>query len=132
VRTENGVEIEWWTVLEKHRIEVVSRVEVTGEVETRTHTVTTPVEVDAIEGSYPLGLDEGEQPARKSGEGWLSSQSQRGRIETHMLKGYARIDAADAPGNVVAAHSVVHTLSAKLAAGNTVLSSRHVAQPHGD
>jgi hypothetical protein len=110
---ENGVEIEWWTMLEKHRIEVVSRVEVSGDSEKRSHTVTTPVEVEAIEGSYPLGIDDGEQ----------------GRIDARMLAGYARIEAVEAPGNIVAARTKVHTMFAKLPVGSTTLRSEFTSIP---
>jgi hypothetical protein len=126
---DNGVEIEWWTVLEKQRIEVVSRIEVTAGVEKRTHAVTSPVEVEAFEGSYPLGLDEGEHPVEKSGKGGVASQARRGRIESRMLTGYKSVEAVEAPGNVLAARSVVHMLRADVGRGRTVLSAEFRSVP---
>jgi hypothetical protein len=123
------VEIEWWTVLEKQRIEVVSRIEVTAGVEKRTHAVTSPVEVEAFEGSYPLGLDEGEHPVEKSGKGGVASQARRGRIESRMLTGYKSVEAVEAPGNVLAARSVVHMLRADVGRGRTVLSAEFRSVP---
>ena len=121
-----GVEIEWWTVLEKQRIEVISRLEMVGDSEKRTHTVTTPVEVEALEGSYPLGLDEGEEPVRDLIANWSSVTSRAGRrIESRRLSGYDRIDVTPAAGNIIAARSVVQTLYAKLKPGRTILTSQH-------
>jgi hypothetical protein len=110
---ENGVEIEWWTVLEKQRIDVVSRVEVMGDVEKRTHTVTAPREVEAFEGSYALGLDPDEQ----------------GRIDARTLAGYERIEPVEAPGNIIAPRSRVYTLYARLAPGRSTLRSQFTSIP---
>jgi hypothetical protein len=130
----NGVEIAWWTVLGKRRIDVVSRIEIEGEFERRTHTVTVPAgpEIEAQEGSYPLGLGQGEEPERRSGSNWNALRSPRSGslVMTWRSAGYDELRDAAAPGrNVISANSAVNLLQARLRLGQTVLASLHYASP---
>ena len=120
---ENGVEIDWWTDLEKKRILVNSRIELFGDFERRTHTVSIPhgMEVDALEGSYALGCDS--VPEKQAGDNWVSARSPGGLI----VSWAPHLDTAEASGNILAARSVVHVTSARLSAGQTVLRSLHYA-----
>lgn len=62
--TDGGLETEWWAVLDGRRIDVTTRIELDGRRERRGHTINGPVGIEALEGSYALGLADGEQVER--------------------------------------------------------------------
>jgi hypothetical protein len=75
--TEDGVKLRWRTKLGDVEFAVTSTVKIDGEFERRRHEVSVSGElpsggVEVWEGSYPLGLGEGEKYEEEEGKGWRS------------------------------------------------------------
>jgi len=136
--TQKGVVTEWWTLLRGKRVEVTTELDLEGDTETRRHTIVLPagVEAEAVEGSYALGLQEGEDPARgaQAGRMWMRSAQSGLAVESWNDGGWQRMEAVesfDESGrknvNAIYPRMMVITLRAKLRAGKTELASRHYA-----
>ena len=136
--TEKGVETEWWTTLAGKRIEVITRVDIEADTESRRHTITLPagVEAEAVEGSYALGLQEGEDPARgaQARHMWMRSATSGLAIESWIDGGWEKMEAVDSfeesgrkNVNAISPRMMVITLRAGLREGRTELASRHYA-----
>jgi hypothetical protein len=137
--TPDGVEIEWWSQLGDLRFDVTSRIRVVDEFQQRTHRVKLPLAgIQILDGSYPLGLLEGEDylPERAGGSLWLRAARSGSLIASWNLAGYESIQATesfDETGrrnvNIIYPRMVVTTLRATGQAGEMVLKSLHYASP---
>ena len=88
---DDGVRTIWSTKLNGRTIQVVSTIRLAGEFEHRNHLLSSPVAslaepnpaerqlIEALEGSYPLGLANSEEPEKQQGPNWLGLRSQRTR-----------------------------------------------------
>jgi hypothetical protein len=128
--TDKGVETNWWTTLNGARIEVTTQVEYAGGTETRRHTIVLPpgVAAEAVEGSYALGLAEGERAERgvKGNRLWLGPARSGLAVVSWHDRGWERSEVAEVEKrNVVYAHSAVNTFRATLHEGRNELVSRH-------
>jgi hypothetical protein len=136
--TAKGVETRWWTTLAGKRINVVTALDLEGDVETRRHVIELPagMEVEAVEGSYALGLAAGEAPERGAAGNrmWLRSAQSRLAVVSWRDGGWERAEVAESFDesrrtgvNVIYPHMAVNTLRATLRAGRNELVSRHYA-----
>lgn len=139
----DGVLQVWWAELENFRIRVTSRIQIAGEFERRRHVVDFPedaghLRIDAVEGSYPLGLGQGESAEREvlSHSVLLRSPNSGAFLAGFKMSGYDRIDVvesfgkdASGPVNLISPRMAVITLRAPLRPGRNVLESLHYASP---
>ncbi len=88
---DDGVRTTWSTRINGREVRVVSTIRLAGEFEHRSHLLSfrpAPAAepeaagqeiIEALEGSYPLGLAEEEEPERQQGPGWVAIRSARTR-----------------------------------------------------
>lgn len=140
----DGVVQAWWAELEGIRIRVTSRIQLVGEFERRRHVVEIPDEsvhlrIDAVEGSYPLGLGRGESAERQDLSHGVSLRTpgNGALLAGFNVNGYDRINVtesfgkdASGPVNLISPRMAVITLRAPLRAGRNVLESMHYASPN--
>ncbi|HET8654020.1 MAG TPA: DUF2264 domain-containing protein [Longimicrobiaceae bacterium] len=138
---EDGVRTRWFTELDGRRIEVLTRVRLSGEFEGREHVLLEPgalrgLEVELLEGSHALGLEDERYENRSEG-GWRLLRSPRSghAVATRSLAGYEALDASewfdedrDRRVNLVYPRQVVNTLAAR-AGSAPRFASLHYASP---
>lgn len=98
----DGVETVWRADLDGREFEVRSRIRLLGDFEERTHGITVPagvhsVEVEILEGSHALGLQEDESFEDRHGESWRCIRSRRSGhcLVTWKLAGYEKLNVAE-------------------------------------
>ncbi|MBA3672070.1 MAG: DUF2264 domain-containing protein, partial [Gemmatimonadaceae bacterium] len=137
---DDGVHTRWFATLDGHRIEVATRIRLSGEFEGRTHAITVPaalhgVEIDLLEGSHALGLREGERVETTGSDGWRMLRAPRSGYavaswELRGGRGMETTESFDESGdtrvNLVYPRSATITLAGTLS-GATTLASLHYA-----
>ncbi len=140
---EDGTRTEWWAQFGEMRFDVVSRIRVDGEFEHHTHIVNAPVEasgkgIEIVEGSYPLGLADGEEFKQENAAAWQLIRSPRTGhlIITWNVAGYEKMDVTTSFDedksrgvNAVYSHMAVNALRTRVAASRIQLTSLHYASP---
>ncbi len=150
---EDGVRTAWSTTIQGRVIRVVSTIRLAGEFEHRSHLLSFEAApgaeagaadhklIEALEGSYPLGLAEAEEPERQEGPGWVAIRSTRSRklLVSWKVLGHEAIEVVQSfqPGqpsrvNLVYPRMAVISLSTRLElakVGRTRLTSLHYASP---
>ncbi|HXG56913.1 MAG TPA: DUF2264 domain-containing protein [Vicinamibacterales bacterium] len=150
---DDGVRTTWSTRINGRSVTVISTIRLAGDFEYRTHAVTfqrrdatgaVPLDegaIDAVEGSYPLGLAEGEDEEQRQGAGWMSIRSRRSGalLVSWTLTGHERLHTAShfdparrTRVNVVHPRVSVISLSTRLEPGVSDvvrLTSLHYASP---
>ena len=138
-----GVLREWTIKLGEFVFEIASRITVEDEFERHIHTIIAPAgaaarRIEAIEGSYALGLQENEKPSRKheSGWQWLSSPRTGYAVATWNRNGFEKLETAESfeesgrtKLNAIHGRMIVNTLWVKITAERMVLESIHYASP---
>ena len=128
----DGVERRWSARLGANEIQVSSVLRVDGEFEYRRHVIDAPGGIEALEGSFPLGLSEG---ASYVGSNLLSGRAIQLRggkalVALIPISGWKKADVEEQSGvNIVYRRAAVVTLRGVTAAGRTVLESLHYASP---
>lgn len=149
----DGVRTTWSTRLNGQKVTVISTIRLAGDFEYRMHAVTfqlpratarnvaSEAAIEAVEGSYPLGLAEGGEAERSQGPGWIAIRSRRSGhlLVSWTVSGHERIETAEhfdprkqTRVNLVHARAAVISLSATLAPGGPgafTLASLHYASP---
>jgi len=128
----DGVEREWEARLGEQRIRVTSVLRISGEWEYRKHEIDAPEGLEAIEGSYALGLAERGKFTREPLPHGLALKPQGGRSLVALvgLSGWERERVEEQNGvNIVYANTVVATLEGRTKKGRTVFESLHYASP---
>ena len=150
---DDGVRTTWSTKINGRGVRVVSTIQLVGEFEHRSHRLSFQAApaaeldraaraiIEALEGSYALGLAEEEEPERQQGPGWVAIRSARSRklLVSWKVSGHEAIDIVQGftpenrPGvNLVYPRMAVISLSKKLesARPNAItLTSLHYASP---
>jgi hypothetical protein len=149
---EDGVRTTWSTKIGKRMVKVVSTVRLAGEFEHRSHLLSFQAApageppgqqtIEALEGSYPLGLAEDEEARREQGPGWVAIRSARsgkllvcwkvsGHEAIEVLHGFSPENRARV--NLVYPRMAVISLSRRLdlaGADALTLASLHYASPN--
>ncbi len=138
---EDGVRTTWVTKLGGQDATVVTSVRLAGDFEWRKHEVTfaMPVSATAMEGSYALGLAEGEETEKQVGEGWLALRSKEGKlVVSWRVAGHEKAEVVRAFGpakqesvNIVYPRMAMVSLSKKIGKDEkqVTLVSLHYASP---
>ncbi len=140
---EDGTRTEWWAQLGEMRFEVTTRIRIDDEFEQHKHTVSLPAEaiskkIEIVEGSYPLGLTNGEEFEQENAATWQLIRSPRTgfSILSWNIVGYETMGVTksfDEDGqqsvNAVYPHMAVNTLRANVRATRINLMSLHYASP---
>jgi hypothetical protein len=151
---DDGVQTTWSTSINGWEVRLVSTIRLMGEFEHRSHRLSFPGApvadphavrqeiVEVLEGSYPLGLAEAEEPEQEQGPGWVAIRSARSRklLISWKGSGYEAIEVLqrfhpEAPScvNLVHPRMAIISLSKKLVVGAVDairLTSLHYASPH--
>ena len=128
-----GVVMRWWTTLSGERIEVTTRLQIDGPHEQRMHEIMLPPallskKIEAVEGSFPLGLGRGELYEAGSNDGWTWARSNENRLQ---IAAFGAAETFEHTGsNVIYPRTVVLTSRNTLTAQRTKLSRRYYAGPH--
>jgi hypothetical protein len=142
--TDNGIETEWWSQLGDFKFDVITRINVYGEFEKRTHVITSPSSalnksIEILEGSSVLGLMNGEnyEQTNKPKMKILRSPQSKLLIASWNVSGFEQLEATEVfdkslqPNvNLVYPRMVVNTLRKTLIEERTTLVSLHYASPH--
>lgn len=144
--TDNSLLTHWTMTLGEWRFEIKSQVRGYDEFEERTHTITAPASavragIEILEGSYSLGLQDGEVHQTKNGEEkgefwqWLAAPNGYA-VCTWLVEGFDNLEESisyDPAGrrdtNILYPRMVVNTLKGKLGGTTTRLISLHYASP---
>jgi hypothetical protein len=150
---DDGVRTTWTTTVNGRKARVVSTIRLAGDFEFRRHAVafesagatessTAPrVAGEALEGSYPLGLLEGEEAERRTGPTWMAIRSTRSGnlLVSWRVAGHETIRVAHdfdpkkrTRVNLVHPRTAVLSLSKRLdlsTGGTFTLTSLHYASP---
>jgi hypothetical protein len=137
-----GYETEWWAVLHKLKIRVVSRVLPKGDTESRFHRITLPEEaltrnLEIWEGSTVLPLQGGEEFQTHQDSRRLTISAAAGAVGVATRQGYAEAR-VDSQFTAVFGHENIHlfaprcaivTLRAELKQTETALSAQFICRP---
>lgn len=141
---ERGLVSAWLAELGSMRFDVKSRLVIDEEFVLRLHEIIAPPDaieagICVLEGSYPLGLKEGELPEKEQEKEWMQLRSaQSGMlVASWALSGYGEpltyVQSFEESGrkntNLLAPQNAVITLKSKLAAQTLTLASLHYASP---
>lgn len=132
---DDGVRTRWRIMLGEHEITIDTRIRIGGEFEHRSHDIHAPAGVAAVEileGSYPLGLSEGEEVSLYSVENRMMLRAKSRLLCSWMLGGFDAFDVIDSVAekknlNVLYPAFRVIVMKTKVVPGRMKLSSLHYA-----
>lgn len=135
--TEDGALTEWTAKLGEHAIKVRTRLRILGEFEERVHEIEAPegaVGIEMMEGSYPMGLGEGEEVASNSiDERMLLRSAKRGAlVATWKGRAFDSFEITRSVGeqtrvNLIYPRMAVITMKGRITGPKMTLTSLHYA-----
>lgn len=127
----DGVERKWSVALGGRKIEVASVLRIDGEFEYRRHLIEGAEGLEALEGSYPLGLGSSEEFTALDWAGGKAIQKRGGAlVALWPVAGWKAVGVDEQTGvNIVYPRAAVATLRVTIPAGGARLESIHYASP---
>jgi hypothetical protein len=135
--TDDGAQTNWRAKLGDHEFKIATNIRIKGEFELRTHTIESPaaaLDIEIREGSYPLGLAEGDSATSKTSHNrtLLRSIRRNALICAMPVNGFDSAEVIDSVGdqkriNVIYPEVRIIVLKGKITAPTMTLTSMHYA-----